>query len=174
MFTLTEVHIFAHWTFSFLFLPILLIALSFIQVEQKLQSCLHWLSSKFYSGHQKSWIIENGLLRLIYCPTDEMVADTLTKALPSPKVKHFAKELSLISIWGGVLEYSKANHNTSLVLTLWYRFISVKCHYYYFFCLQWPAVHSTPQPNLLSVSLSISAVFVAPFNPSYCVVQLNH
>src|SRR5277367_3512241 len=48
--------------------------------------------------HFIRWIIENGSLRLIYCPTDEMVADTLTKALPLPKVKHFAKELGLVSI----------------------------------------------------------------------------
>ena len=44
------------------------------------------------------WIIENGYLQLIYCPTNDMVADTLTKALPSPKVKHFASELGLMSI----------------------------------------------------------------------------
>jgi hypothetical protein len=45
--------------------------------------------------HFIRWIIEEGSLRLIYCPTDDMVADTLTKALPSPKVKHFATELGL-------------------------------------------------------------------------------
>jgi len=48
--------------------------------------------------HFIRWIIENGTLRLIYCPTDNMVADTLTKALPSPKVKHFAAELGLVSV----------------------------------------------------------------------------
>ena len=45
--------------------------------------------------HFIRWIIENGSIRLIYCPTDDMLADTLTKALPSPKVKHFAVELGL-------------------------------------------------------------------------------
>ena len=45
--------------------------------------------------HFIRWIIENGSLRLIYCPTEDMLADTLTKALPSPKVKHFAVELGL-------------------------------------------------------------------------------
>jgi hypothetical protein len=45
--------------------------------------------------HFIRWIIDNGTLRLVYCPTDDMVADTLTKALPSPKVKHFASELGL-------------------------------------------------------------------------------
>ena len=41
------------------------------------------------------WIVEQGSIWLIYCPTDDMVADTLTKALPSAKVKYFATELGL-------------------------------------------------------------------------------
>jgi hypothetical protein len=47
--------------------------------------------------HFIRWVIEEGKLRLVYCPTGDMVADTLTKALPSPKVKHFAAELGLRS-----------------------------------------------------------------------------
>jgi len=47
--------------------------------------------------HFIRWIIEEGKLHLIYCPTVDMVADTLTKVLPSPKVKHFAVELGLRS-----------------------------------------------------------------------------
>jgi transposase InsO family protein len=45
--------------------------------------------------HFIRWVIEKGSLRLIYCPTNDMVADTLTKALPSVKVKHFAAGLGL-------------------------------------------------------------------------------
>src|SRR5713226_128399 len=45
--------------------------------------------------HFIRWVIEQGSLHLIYCPTDDMVADTLTKALPSAKVKHFATGLGL-------------------------------------------------------------------------------
>jgi hypothetical protein len=45
--------------------------------------------------HFIRWIVENGSIRLVYCPTNDMVADTLTKALPSAKVKHFACELGL-------------------------------------------------------------------------------
>ncbi len=48
--------------------------------------------------HFIRWIIEEGSLRLVFCPTADMVADALTKALPSPKVKHFAAELGLVSI----------------------------------------------------------------------------
>ena len=45
--------------------------------------------------HFIHWVIKDGKIRLIYCPTEEMVADALTKALPSTKVKHFTNELSL-------------------------------------------------------------------------------
>ena len=41
------------------------------------------------------WVVKDGKICLIFCPTNDMVADTLTKALPSPKVKHFASELRL-------------------------------------------------------------------------------
>ena len=53
--------------------------------------------------HFIRWIIENGSLYLIYRPTEDMLADTLTKALPSPKVKHFAAELGLALVWRGVV-----------------------------------------------------------------------
>jgi len=45
--------------------------------------------------HFIRWVIENGSIRLIYCPTEDMLADTLTKPLPSIKAKHFASELGL-------------------------------------------------------------------------------
>jgi hypothetical protein len=48
--------------------------------------------------HFIRWIVEEGKIHLIYCPTDEMVADTLTKALPSAKVKHFATALGLVTV----------------------------------------------------------------------------
>jgi hypothetical protein len=48
--------------------------------------------------HFICWIIEQGAVRLVYCPTDDMIADTLTKALPSAKVKHFAVELGLSTV----------------------------------------------------------------------------
>jgi hypothetical protein len=45
--------------------------------------------------HWIQWVIEEGALHLIYCPTNDMVTNVLTKALPSVKVKHFTAELRL-------------------------------------------------------------------------------
>jgi len=45
--------------------------------------------------HFIRFIVENGSLKLVYCPTDDMTVDTLTKALPSSKAKHFATSLGL-------------------------------------------------------------------------------
>jgi len=55
--------------------------------------------------HFICWVVDEGSIQLIYCPTDNMVADMLTKALPSAKVKHFAMQLGLLPPWGGVLDY---------------------------------------------------------------------
>ena len=46
--------------------------------------------------HFISWVVEDKKIKLVYCPTEDMVADVLTKALPSPKVKHFASALGLL------------------------------------------------------------------------------
>src|SRR6202522_198185 len=61
-----------------------------------------------HDGHYHAWtkhidiryhfihfIIEEGTIKLVYCPTDEMTADMLTKALPSIKAKHFSNSLGL-------------------------------------------------------------------------------
>ena len=45
--------------------------------------------------HFICWVIDDGKLHLIFCPTNDMVTDSLTKALLLPKVKHFAAELGL-------------------------------------------------------------------------------
>ncbi|KIJ08561.1 hypothetical protein PAXINDRAFT_88691, partial [Paxillus involutus ATCC 200175] len=47
--------------------------------------------------HFIRFVVENGSIHLVYCPTDDMVANALTKALPSVKVKHFAAALGLRS-----------------------------------------------------------------------------
>jgi len=42
-------------------------------------------------------IIKARSIKFIYCPTDQQTADTLTKALPSVKGKHFAHTMGLRS-----------------------------------------------------------------------------
>ena len=48
--------------------------------------------------HFIRWVIDDGKLCLIFCPTNNMVADSLTKALPLPKVKHFTAEPGLCMV----------------------------------------------------------------------------
>ena len=48
--------------------------------------------------HFIRYIIEAGAIKLVYCSTDDMTADTLTKALPSAKAKHFASALGLCTV----------------------------------------------------------------------------
>ena len=45
--------------------------------------------------HFICWIVKEGKIKLVYCSTEDMVADTLTKALPSVRVKIFAHALGL-------------------------------------------------------------------------------
>lgn len=45
--------------------------------------------------HFIRYAIAEGKIQLEYCPTEDMVADILTKALPSMKVKHFASSMGL-------------------------------------------------------------------------------
>jgi hypothetical protein len=48
--------------------------------------------------HFIRYVIDAGSIKLVYCPTDDQTADTLTKALPSLKVKHFAHAMGLRSL----------------------------------------------------------------------------
>ena len=45
--------------------------------------------------HFIRYSVQDGKINIIYCPTNENVADTLTKPLPSIKAKHFAAALGL-------------------------------------------------------------------------------
>jgi hypothetical protein len=48
--------------------------------------------------HFIRYIIDAGTIKLVYCPTNDMTADVLTKALPSVKAKHFASALGLSTV----------------------------------------------------------------------------
>ena len=48
--------------------------------------------------HFIRYVVDAGTIKLVYCSTDDMTADTLTKALPSVKAKHFAKALGLSTV----------------------------------------------------------------------------
>jgi len=62
--------------------------------------------------HFICWIITKGKLKLVYCPTEDMIADTLTKALPSTKVKHFTYSLDYARIEGECWSrQSKVSHS---------------------------------------------------------------
>ena len=45
--------------------------------------------------HFIRYAVAEGKIQLEFCPTEDMVADALTKALPSLKVKHFASSMGL-------------------------------------------------------------------------------
>ncbi len=66
-------------------------------------STMHVPSTLTCSTTGSDGVVEEGALHLVYCPMDNMVTDTLIKALPSPKVKHFTTCLGLHVKWEGVL-----------------------------------------------------------------------
>ena len=51
-----------------------------------------------FSSNFVHYIVEAGTIKLVYCPTNDMTADTLTKALPSVKEKHFVMALGLTTV----------------------------------------------------------------------------
>ncbi len=56
----------------------------------------------FHFVHQ---IVASGTLKLLYCPTDDMVADILTKALPKWKIVAHVNTLGMHRACRGVLEF---------------------------------------------------------------------
>ena len=60
--------------------------------DHQYHTCTKHINICFHFIH---WVVDNGKIHLIFCPTNDMVANTLTKALLSPKVKHFITELGL-------------------------------------------------------------------------------
>ena len=59
--------------------------------------------------HFVKFCIQDCSIVLLYCPTEDMIADILTKSLPLIKHKYFTHDLGLILVWGGVLESNCAH-----------------------------------------------------------------
>ena len=117
--------------------------------------------------HFIQWIIEDGKLHLIYCPTANMVTDVFTKALPSPKVKHFTSELGLCNTWGGVLEEQVLQSHLlvlSLLSHMSYRF-NIATHYYIAF------FDPLLSPRLPAVFISFVLIILAQLRLRYYVSQ---
>ena len=71
------------------------------------KSAIAFAQDSHYHAHTKHidiwyhfirYIIEAGNIKLVYCPTDDMIADTLMKVLPSGKAKHFVSALGLSTV----------------------------------------------------------------------------
>ena len=61
--------------------------------DHQYHTCTKHINIQYHFIH---CIVEQGSIWLVYCPTDDMVTDTFTKALPSAKVKYFAAKLGLM------------------------------------------------------------------------------
>ena len=48
--------------------------------------------------HFIRYVVEEGKVRLTYCPTEDMTVDIFTKALPSLKSKHFTSSMGLAKV----------------------------------------------------------------------------
>jgi hypothetical protein len=60
-------------------------------------------------------VIASKVLKIVYCPTDDMTTDILTKALPKWKVNYHLLSLGLHRACGGVMEVLLAARGTCTV-----------------------------------------------------------
>ncbi len=49
-------------------------------------------------------VVEEGAIKIIYCPSEDMVVDMLTKALPKWNVAAHSNALGMCCACGGVME----------------------------------------------------------------------
>lgn len=63
----------------------------------------YYVSTRYIDMHYHwiLWVIEQGFPCLVYCSTDDMVTEPLTKTLPFAKVQHFVVGLGLLANRGG-------------------------------------------------------------------------
>lgn len=52
--------------------------------------------------------VKDGTFTLLYCPTDDNVADAFTKALPRPRLQKLRASMTLAYARGGVLEFESS------------------------------------------------------------------
>lgn len=60
--------------------------------EEKFSNRSKHIDTKYYSVKDS---IDKGIIKCVYCPTDEMVADMMTKPLPRPKIQKFREAAGL-------------------------------------------------------------------------------
>src|SRR6266571_7653812 len=73
-----------------------------LATDDNYHACTKHIDLHFHFVRQ---IVASGTLKLLYCPTEDMVADILTKALPKWKVVALVNTLGLRRACGGVLEF---------------------------------------------------------------------
>ena len=76
------------------------LAIVHLSIEQHLQHTKHFnIWKNFISDH-----VDQGYITIHYIPSNDQCADTLIKALPLEKLKHF-NELLYVHTWREVLNY---------------------------------------------------------------------
>ena len=70
-------------------------AIALANSEGQFHACTKHINIRY---HFIKFCVQNGSINLIYCPTEDMIADILTKPLPVIKVKHFTHDLSLLTV----------------------------------------------------------------------------
>lgn len=76
--------------------------------NSKFQSCTKHINLQYHFIHLH---IKDGTFKLLYCPTDNNIADTFTKVLPLPRLQELHTMMSLACAQGGVLEYEAKGSN---------------------------------------------------------------